>query len=222
MKQKRTYSRKHTALRWIIRLAAVLLALHMTGWYCLLPGRAVERAVRREGLFDTETVHVEWGEHLPMKGRQLRVVADEYAAVLYSVEMHPVMGWYTVGIAGTLDLYDPERYVYTWDVHKRDSNLEWICLFGYVPDGEQSPTFRVGACDWYKHLTQGYGYLEGQYQDVTPVPTISVAGGKLYLEQFGVSRPEDEDIVAVATILRDGEWVEPKQRCSTSMGWSLW
>jgi len=218
MKRKRTYSRKHKALRWIIRLAVLMLVLHLTGWYCLLPGRAVEKAYLKEGLLNMETVHVEWGEYAPMRGKQLRVVANEDAAILYGVKFHPISGWIVTGIANTLDLHDPEHYLYTWDVTKRDKNQEWIGVFGYVPDGEAAPTFRVGLQDWNGYQEEARDFLAGQYEEMTPIPTISMPGGKLYLEQFGFTMPEDDDIVAMAAVLRDGQWEQSKYRCGTSMG----
>lgn len=218
MRKKRTYSRRQKALRWTVRLTLVLLILHLTNWYCFLPGRAVEKTLRGFGLSEIQTIHVDWGEFAPMRGKQLRVVRSGNVLAMCAVQFHPIMGWSCISFPNLLDTSDPEYYLYTWDVSKRDKNQEWISLFGFVPEGESAPAFRVGLCDWSEYLKGRDGYLEGQYQEVTPVPTIPVEGGMLYLEQFGFSMPEEQDIVAIATILQDGKWVLPEQRGGTSMG----
>lgn len=219
MKKKRTYDRRRNAVRWGARLAVVVLFLSVTGVYDILPSRSVRKMMQREGLSDVEIIHSEWGSYDPMKGHLLQIGENEEVLTLTAATFHPLIGWYATGTAKVLNPEDPEQRYGTWDATRRDEREEWVSLFGFVPDGETAPTFRLGVCDWYVQANGGWGYTD-DYFEVTPVPTIPVKGGKCYLEQYGFDlEGYGEDLDAVVTVCdENGNWILPANRYGTHFG----
>ena len=50
MKQKHTYSRKQKAIRWLLRLVALILLLNVTGIYYLSPDQTISSNLQESGL----------------------------------------------------------------------------------------------------------------------------------------------------------------------------
>ena len=88
MKKKRTYSRKQNALRWLLRLVALILVLNVTGIYKLHPDQTIPARLQESGLFPTEVVHREWANRKELDDWLLMVSENEQAIVLTAASFH--------------------------------------------------------------------------------------------------------------------------------------
>ena len=228
MKQKRTYSRRQKALRWLLRLVALVLLLNITGIYYLSPDQTIPSNLQESGLLPTEVVHREWANRKELDDWLLMVSENEQAIVLTAASFHPLTGWYDRSGTNAIVRADPESYDRSWTAHKRDSDTEWVCLFGFVPHGEQPPTFKAGVYDYRAPFdeeidTSGYTlvgetYFDGEPITITPTPTIPVKGGMCYLTQLSVTyKTVDQNRYDVAVLCdRTGQWEKCKYWTSTS------
>jgi hypothetical protein len=153
---------------------------------------------------------------------------DEQAIVLTAASFHPLTGWYDRSGTHTIVRGNPDSYDRSWTAHKRDSDTEWVCLFGFVPHGEQPPTFKAGVYDYRAPFdeeidTSGYTlvgetYFDGEPITITPTPTIPVKGGMCYLTQLSVTyKTVDQNRYDVAVLCdRTGQWEKCKFWTSTS------
>lgn len=232
MKKKRTYSRKQKALRWMLMLVGMIVLLNVTGIYHILPEQTNKASLQKEGLASTEVIHREWARHEPIEDWLLMVSQNRDAVVLTAAEFHPLTGWYDRSPVHEILFDDPETYARSWIVHKRDVEKEAVVLFGFVPSGEEPPTFKIGMYDYRVPFGEGeredlseYTVLGDYYFDsepitITPTPTIPVKGGKCYLEQVSLVHKTMDIDQWDSVVLCDvtGEWEKCKYWTSTSTG----
>ena len=230
MKKKRTYSRKQNALRWLLRLVALILVLNVTGLYKIHPDQTIPARLQESGLSPTEVVHREWANHKNVDDWLLMVSENEQVICLSAATFHPLTGWYNRSGVHAIVRDNPETYDRNWNVHKRDTDTEWVCLFGFVPTGEEAPTFKAGVynyrapydeeIDTSDYVLIGDTYFDGEPITITPTPTIPVEGGMCYLTQFSVTyKTMDQNQYDVAVLCdRTGTWEQCKYWTSTGLG----
>jgi len=235
MKKRHTYTRRDKGVRWLLRLALLVLLLNLTGIYRIHPDQTMKAPLQKEGLAPMEVIHREWAQKEPVEDWLLLVGENEDAVALTAAQFHPLTGWYECGPVHEILFEDRETYARSWTVRDRDEGeKEWVCIFGFVPTGEEPPTFKIGMCDYRAPFGQGefadpadyvvYGehYFDAENEPftVTPVPTIPVKGGMCYVTHINVVHKtldiEQWDCVVLCDVT--GEWEKCRHWTSTSMG----
>ena len=233
MRKKRRPSRKRFALRWLFVLIAVVLGLTLSGIYRVLPSQTLPAILQEEGLTETKIIHWEWGKFTPVKEELLLVSQNEKAIVLSSAHFNPTVGWNDSSKAYVFMRGEEEDHHFSWTARNQsEREKQWVCLFGFVPDGGTAPTYKIGVADWnwppdgnaYYEREEDYIILGDEYfleepVTVTPTPTIPVRGGMLYLVQYAVdmSKFDYEDCDAAVLMERGGEWDAPPKWNSSYM-----
>jgi len=212
VKQKRTYTRRQQALRWLLRLLIVLLICGSLSGVCsILPVQTVDAARRQQGLEKMEVVYSTWAAWSPMTGKRLYLSQNEDVLMLSAAAFG--LGWYNYNPLGLIiDPNAPGAHA-VWRVGNREQI--WVCIVGFVPEEEEPPTFYVGVKA--TRQTGENDYLE-EPMTVIPEADIPVKGGKCYLETYSFSVEGYEDFGIVVTAEKDGEQISPCSAVSTSAG----
>jgi len=235
MKKQHTYTRKDKGIRWTLRLALLVVLLNVTGIYHIHPDQTVTAPLQKAGIAPVEIIHREWARKEPVKDWLLMVGENEDALALMATKFHPLTGWYECGPVSEIIFEDRETYARSWIVHNRDeSEKEWVVLFGFVPHGEQPPTFKVGMYDYRAPFGEGvfdnpedyvvYGEYhfdaDNEPATITPTPTIPVRGGMCYLVNINIVHKTLDTDEWYPIVLCDvtGEWDQPTHWWSTSLG----
>ena len=239
MKKQHTYTRKDKGVRWLLRLALLLVLLNLTGIYHIHPDQTLKAPLQKAALAPVEVIHREWAGMAPepavsiLEDSLLLVGQNRDAVTLMAAEFHPLAGWYDSGPVSEILFEDPTTWNRSWTVRDSDyPEKEWVCLFGFVPTGEEPPTFKVGMYDYRVPFGEGEFENAGDYvvyggyhfdpanepQTVTPTPTIPVKGGMCYLVQLNVVHKtldiEQWDCVVLCD--ESGEWEKTTHWWSSS------
>lgn len=221
MRKKRTCSRRWFALRWLCLLSALVLGLTLTGIYYILPDQTIDAGVQQRGLAPVEVIYREQGRYA-VEDRLLLVGENQDAVVLMSAGFDLSNGWNSRSSVQEILFSEPDMYDRSWIVSKEDSEQEWVCLFGFVPNGAQAPTFKIGMHDplvpfdmgEYEDVSEyvqvGETFFNEEPYTVTPVPTIPVRGGMCYLVQVNITHKTlDTDRWSPIVLCdRTGAWEE--------------
>lgn len=215
MKKKRTYTRRQRAIRWLTALLIVLLIGHFTNTFHLLPSHSIEAIAQQRVLEDMEIVHSQWGKYSPMAAKRLYTSQNEQQILVSAAAFHPMLGWYPFGPGLVLDRNDPKSCNATWTASKDDQ--VWVCLAGFVPEGETPPTYSVGLADNRYSPDPEYLLDPDQVLTITPTADISVNGGTFYLETYSLSRHGKSQYISVF-LNKDGHLSQVENWLSTSVG----
>ena len=216
MKKMRTYSRRGRALRSLALFVVLLIgcmALRIgIGSYCVTPEQAMRRMEYQNGLSGLNIIHTEQSEENPEGEYEILLChGGEYLA-FNMVEHSLASGWGSRNFQ-TLDMNDPERRNLVYMCEDIGNREAWFCLVGFVPEGEEAPTFRVGIYNPDNQKEDGSDRLSDTVT-YTPTPTIRVDGGMIFLEQHTYSAPETAEpteewgIDISHDILYDGVWTQ--------------
>ena len=217
MKKKKVLTRRRRALGWLGRLVVLILACQLIGLNFLFPARTISGICQTNGMEETEVFYSAWGQYSPMKTKRVYLSRNDDVILLSAAQFHPMMGWYSVGPGLILDPDDPECRDGTWFVRKKEGDA-WICLAGFVPEGERPPTFSIGhyqaSEEWVDDI--GYQKFANEPVNVTPEPNIPVEGGSCYLEFYPFETREGEERVGYMIARNtDGYLSEFDMRLST-------
>ena len=183
------------------------------GSYCVTPEQALHRIQYQSGMPELKIIYTQETRDNPEGDLLIQICrAGDY--LLYTtVEFTGYSGWSSRGWS-MLEPGNPEERHFLDMCQEMDSDRAWFCLFGFVPEGEVPPTFRVGVRNENAQLEDGSdNLLDAMFY--TPVPTIPVEGGTLFLEQhiYTMSRAEEDyqqDWVDVGfDVCYDGLWQDP-------------
>ena len=142
MKKSRTYSRRQQALFAVALLAAAVALSQMLGLIALLPGQVVRENELSNGLPAMEIFYSADGGEAPMRGKRL-YLSRSGDTLLYSVaQFTPLGGWYPMFNGTVLDLREGGCAAYHC-VSRGETG--WLCLFGFVPEGEDPYGDRAGG-----------------------------------------------------------------------------
>lgn len=215
MKKKRTYTRRQRAFRWLTALLIVLLIGHCTNTFHLIPSHSIDAIAQQRVLEDMEIVHSQWGSHSPMAAKRLYISQNEHQILVSAAAFHPMLGWYYFGPGIVIRRDEPESHHATWTASK-DEKL-WVCVAGFVPEGETPPTYSIGLVDADSPVTENYVRVPKDPTTVTPVAHIPVKGGSVYLETYSLSPREKSQRVSIL-LNKDGQLSDVQNWCSTSVG----
>ena len=186
-------SRKRRGLRWLAILAALVLFNACTGIYPLLPSQALSSAEGRYSPGDAETARAVWDG-----GRLVYLRQGPTYFSISEASFHLLGGWYaTVPLEIPLDSDCP------WGAWIASSGTEArIILFGFVPEGEEPPTFsiRTGMPPASSHFVP-----VKEIEQVTPQADIPGAGGGYFLRIFRCPIPQ-RGYAEAGYIRKDGTW----------------
>ena len=217
MKKKRILTRKQRALRWVGCLAVMMLVSQLIGYNLFLPARTIAGICQTNGMKQTEVFYSAWGQYSPMKTKRVYLSRNEDVILLSAAQFHPMMGWYNVGPGLIMDPSNPEKRDAAWFVRKKEGNA-WICLAGFVPEGENPPTFSIGHYEDSEEWVDDIGYMRfaNEPTNITPVPNIPVEGGSCYLEFYPFETREGEERVGSIIVRNtDGYLSELQIRMTT-------
>ena len=213
----RTYSRRGRALRSLALFVVLLIgcmALRIgIGSYCVTPEQAMRRTQYQSGMPNLEVIYTQETRDNPEGDLLIQIYrAGDY--LLYTtVEFTGYSGWSNRDWA-VLEPGNPEERHYLSMSQERDSNEAWFCLFGFVPEGEEPPTYRVGVRNGNAELEDGSdNLLDTMFY--TPTVTIPVEGGALFLEQHSYTMPraaedyQQEWVDIGFDVCYDGVWQDP-------------
>lgn len=225
MSKARTYSRRGMALRRLALLLVLLVgsaALRIgIGSYCVTPEQALRRMESQNGVSDLEVIHTEKSVDTPKGDYLLQICRNGEYMAFVSMRHTADHGW-GVHIFNVMEMNDPEDPRFVWECEMGDTGKSWVCLFGFVPEGEEPPAFRVGVFNDGREQEDGSDRLLDAVI-YTPVPTIPVEGGKLFLEQHIYSAPHPKeyygfDFFGVEFDMYDnGEWDMPPNWVSSNV-----
>lgn len=225
MRKRRTYSRRRAAVRWIAALMILIpvmsAVLVLTDSYCITPEQTLRYLTSKKGLSPMEIIYTQESKSYPKGDKTFLVCRNEDHVALNSTEFSLRYGWHDQGISCVLDPADPEARHHVWTCGLEQEARAWICLFGFVPDGETAPTFRAGVQngDWEKEDRSDSLFDPVTY---TPVPTIPVEGGAIFLEEYLYEAPKSaeeyelEYFVIDTEVCIDGQWQDPCSWTSSS------
>ena len=216
MRKKRTYSRRGKALR-SLALLLVLVAcstglLIGIGVYCVTPEQAMRRMEYQNGLSGLNIIHTEQSKGNPEGEHEILLCMGGEYLVFNTVEHSLTRGWGSRNYQ-TMDMSDPERRNLVYMCEDIGNREAWFCLVGFVPEGEEAPTFRVGIYNPDNEEEDGSDRLSDTVT-YTPTPTIRVEGGMIFLEQHTYAVPETVEPTEEWEIdishdrLYDGKWTQ--------------
>ena len=181
MKKSRTYSRRQQALFAVALLAAAVVLSQLLGLIALLPGQVVRENELSNGLPAMEIFYSADGGEAPMRGKRL-YLSRSGDTLLYSVaQFTPLGGWYPMFNGTVLDLREGGCAAYHC-VSRGETG--WLCLFGFVPEGEEPPSFTLTVTG----LEEAAFYSE----TFTPAAEIPTAGGACFLLTATYPLPAEE------------------------------
>lgn len=217
MSKMRTYSRRKRALI-LLALLVVILPLSAavmvgTGVYCLPPEQALHKIEYSSGVENLEIIHVEDAVDNPKGNLKLQICRSGDYFVFTDMRWSLRRGW-SISHYAIIEAYDPEERDFVWACNTKEDTEAWLCLFGFVPDGEQPPTFRAGI---FNENVQQQDGADRVLDPVTydPVATIPVEGGKLFLGQYIYTAPHpaeyyEQEYVGVSfDVCYNGVWDYP-------------
>lgn len=217
MSKARTYSRRGKALRRLALLLVLLVgsaALRIgIGSYCVTPEQALRQMESRNGVSDLEVIHTEKSVGNPAGKRLIQICQSEEYIAFNMMEFWYQSGWGSRNFY-VMDLNDPKEHRFLYMCEEMGTGEAWFYLLGFVPEGEQAPTFRVGVYNEDAQQEDGSDRLL-DIVTYTPAPTIQVQGGMLFFEQHTYSAPkaetpeEQKDINVSYDCLYDGMWEKP-------------
>ena len=216
MRKKRTYSRRGKAL-CSLALLAVLFAcsaglLIAIGAYCVTPEQAMRRVEYQMGLSGLKIIHTEQSNENPEGDHEILLCHGGEYIVFNMLEHSLTRGWGSRNFQA-LDMNDPERRNLVYMCEDIGNREAWFCLVGFVPEGEEAPTFRVGIYNPDNEEEDGSDRLSDTVT-YTPTPTIRVEGGMIFLEQHTYAVPETVEPTEEWEIdishdrLYDGKWTQ--------------
>ncbi len=215
MKKKRTYTRRQRAFRWMAVLLTVLLIGHFTNTFHLLPSHSIDAIAQQQVLDDMEVVHSQWGKYSPMAVKRLYISENEQQILVSAAAFHPMLGWYCFGPGIVIRRDAPESYNAVWSASKDEQ--VWVCLAGFVPEGETPPIYSIGLVDADSPVTENYIRVPKDPMIVTPTADIPVKGGTFYLETYSLSPREKSQRISVL-LNKNGQLSDVENWCSTSVG----
>ena len=214
MSKTRTYSRQGRALRRLALLLVLLVASAALrigiGSYCVTPEQALRRMETQNGVSDMAVIHTEKSVGNPAGKRLIQICQREEYIAFNMMEFWYQSGWGSRDFH-VMDLNDPEEHSFLYMCEEMGMGQAWFCLLGFVPEGEQAPTFRVGVYNEDARKEDGSDQLLNTVT-YTPTPTIRVEGGMLFFEQHTYSAPkaetpeEQREINISHDGLHDGVW----------------
>ena len=220
MKKKPVLTRKQRAVRWSGRLILLIVLCQILGMNYLFPARTIAGICQTRGMEEGSVFYSTWGKYAPMRTKRVYLSHSGEYLLLSAAQFHPLMGWYNVGPGIALDPNDPEQRDASWFVRKKDGD-GWICLAGFVPDGEQAPTISMGRYEQTEEWVDDLGFCRFAEEPltVTPVPNIPVEGGSCYLEFYPFETREENGERVGSLIARneDGWLSELDVRMTTIM-----
>ena len=185
-------SRKRRGLKWLAILAALVLFNTCTGLYPLLPIQAVRAQEEPYGLRDAETVRAVWDG-----GRLVYLRQGPTYFSISEASFHLLGGWYA-----TAPLEIPLDSDCPWGAWIASSGTEArIILFGFVPEGEDPPTFSIRTGE---PLASSYFEPVKEIEQVTPQPEIPGEGGSYYLSIYHY--PSSADVGRIYGQDGQGAW----------------
>ena len=217
MSKTRTYSRRGRALR---RLALLLVLLAASaalrigiGSYCVTPEQALRRMESQNGVSGLEIIRTTDSVGNPGGEKRILICHTEGYIALNLVKFTPMSGWGSRAfyVLDTDNTDNPKDRNLLYMCEEMDTGEAWFCLFGFVPEGEEPPTFRVGIYNEDARKEDGSDQLLNTVT-YTPTPTIRVEGGMLFFEQHTYSAPkaetpeEQREINISHDGLHDGVW----------------
>ncbi len=218
MKKQPTCTRKQRAVRWLTALFCVILFGNLSGVHLSFPSLTIQPLLQEYALEDTRIVHTQWETSAPMIGKPLYLSENADIILLSAAAYEPLLGWYTFGPGIQIDRKQPESFHGSW-IASKDEHI-WVCLVGYVPDGEIPPVYSVGLCRRSDTYLEDVGYLE--FVDIPMTVTlkanISVQGGMCYLAAFPLSPRTDYEISVLIAKNENGHLSELSNCCWTSVG----
>lgn len=217
MSKARTYSRRGMALRRLALLLVLLVgsaALRIgIGSYCVTPEQALRRMQAQSAMPKLEVIYTQECEGHPKGDLLIQICRGGEYLLFNTMEFTSYSGWSERDWM-VLEPGNPEERHYINMSQKRGSNEAWFFLFGFVPDGEEPPTFRVGVWNENAELKDGADSLLDTIL-YTPVPTIPVEGGSIFLEQHIYTMPRAEEdyqqewVDIGVDVCYDGVWQAP-------------
>ena len=216
MRKKRTYSRKGKALR-SLALLLVLFAcsaglLISIGAYCVTPEQAMRQVEYQSGLSGLKIIHTEQSKENPEGDYEILLCQGGEYIAFNMLEHSLTRGWGSRNYQ-IITMNDPERRNLVYMCEDIGNREAWFCLMGFVPEGEEPPTFRIGIYNPDNQAEDGSDRLVDTVT-YTPTPTIRVEGGMIFLEQHTYSAPETAEpteewgIDISHDILYDGVWTQ--------------
>lgn len=166
-RKKRLTTRKRSALGWITALVLVVTAGHLSGVYCLTPGRALRNLEQENFCGRTEWL-CRLGEPSGAN-RDLRLSAGEHAVILGEYRFSWDRGWQTMrssvlardaerpfsaGLDFWTDIRDPGvhgtyiRYFFIYGVLESTEVAELEITFD-AQEGGTDQTVRLTKADWF-------------------------------------------------------------------------
>jgi len=191
--KRRVLSRKQVALKWLTRLIVLAVVCGGLGWYHFTPSYILSRHLQSNTIADGSLIHSEWGQYAPMKDKLICLSRGQEGILVSAVDFHLQTGWRFFGTGFLLEPGDPEKKDGAWIVTKKN-HAAWICLAGFVPYGEDTPTFSIGhrkqSAVWVDDI--GYQCFAQEPVTVTPTANIPTSGGMCYLEFYSIEPSEGE------------------------------
>jgi len=212
--KKRGLSRRAKAVRRLTALIVLSLvlgaAMVLSGAYLLKPEDTLRPVAYELGVEELTLIRKQQIRGWPEGDMTLLVSRTGDYIVMHEVSFSFLTGW-LAGAPHVLDVNEPRERHYVqiesflWDLEG------WGLLFGFVPEGEEPPTFRLGFVDY---RGEGFRAFEGVAAPVyvTPQPTIPTEGGMIYLEPHFHSMTGDYDPKHIGFDIsqqKDGEWGIP-------------
>jgi len=206
--KRRILTRKQAALKWLVWLIILALISGGVGWYHFTPSHILARHLQSNGVDDGGLIHYAWVKYPPMKDKVICLSRSREGILVSAVEFHLGTGWRSFGDGFYLDTDDPERLDGSWIVTKKN-HAAWICLAGFVPDGEKPPTFSIGHREqsvvWVDDI--GYQCFAQEPVTVTPTAHIPTSGGMCYLEFYKIEPREGERWVEPLVVRNEGGYL---------------
>lgn len=224
MSKTRTYSRRGKALRRLALLLALLVGSAVLrigiGSYCVTPEQAMRRMESQNGVSGLTVIHTEESVGNPEGEKQIYICENENYITFNLMEFSYLSGWRERAIQ-LLEPKDPGQRHLIYLCNEVDTGESWFCLMGFIPEGENPPTFRVGV---YNEDAREEDRSDRLMNTVTytPTPTIRVEGGALFFEQHTYSAPkaatpeEQEEIYVSFDGFYNGVWERPHLWCVTN------
>lgn len=207
-------SRRAKAVRRLTALILLTLvlgaAMILSGAYLLKPEDTLHAAAYELGVEELTLLHKQQIHGWPEGDMTLLVGRTGNYVVLVEASFSVLTGWQG-GAANVLDISKPRERDCAYAEGSIRELEGWALLFGFVPEGEEPPTFRLGFKDY---RGEDFQELKGVATPVyvTPTPTIPVEGGMLYLEQHAHAMTGDYNPKHIGFSVwqyKDGEWVRP-------------
>lgn len=202
------------SLALLVVLLVGCMALRIgIGSYCVTPEQALRRMQSQSAMPKLEVIYTQACEGHPEGDLLIQICRGGEYLLFSTVEFTDYSGWSDRDWA-VLEPGNPEERHYLNMSQEKGSNEAWFCLFGFVPEGEEPPTYRVGVRNRKAELEDGSDNILDAVLYM-PAPTIPAEGGSLFLEQHIYTMPravedyQQEWVDIGFDVCYDGVWQDP-------------